>query len=142
MMGLMRGLLAMVGPASRSSRHLGRAGERLAARYLKRHGYRVLLRNHTTRVGEADIVCCGPDGRTIVVVEVKTRARVRGDTSSPPPEASITAHKRRKLLQVARVLRSERGWEDRPLRIDVIAIDWPPSGRAEIRHFESAVTEN
>lgn len=139
---MMHRLLAIVRPARRSSGQLGRDGERLAARHLQRLGYRVLLRNHTTRVGEADLVCCGPDRHTIVIVEVKTRAREKIDASSPPPEASITAHKRRKLLQVARAIRSERGWEDRPICIDVVAIDWPSRGRPTIRHFTRAVTEN
>ncbi|PYJ20953.1 MAG: YraN family protein [Verrucomicrobia bacterium] len=61
---------------SPKSGHLGRGarGERLACRYLKRNGYKVLVRNFRGRSGgEIDIVCRNND--TLVFVEVKTRAR-------------------------------------------------------------------
>src|SRR5947208_13934233 len=56
--------------------HLGRGarGESVACRYLKRNGYKVLVRNFRGRSGgEIDIVCRNND--TLVFVEVKTRAR-------------------------------------------------------------------
>ena len=55
--------------------HLGRAGERLAAEHLERLGYRIVARNHRTRFGEIDLIA--DDGKTLVIVEVKTR-RGRG----------------------------------------------------------------
>jgi putative endonuclease len=46
----------------------------LACRYLKRSGYKILLRNFRGRSGgEIDVVCRERD--TLVFVEVKTRAR-------------------------------------------------------------------
>lgn len=51
---------------------LGTSGERLAARFLRRNGYKILYRNFRGRSGgEIDIVC--RDGDTLVFVEVKTR---------------------------------------------------------------------
>src|SRR5919204_6192662 len=61
---------------SLSSGHLrrGALGEKLACRYLKRSGYKILLRNFRGRSGgEIDVVC--RDNDTLVFVEVKTRAR-------------------------------------------------------------------
>lgn len=119
---------------------LGRRGERAAAAYLRRAGYRVLDRNVRNVIGEADLVCLGADGRTIVVVEVKTRlVREEDERGGPPPEANITAHKRRKLVGVARLIADQRGWRDRPLRIDVVAVEWPERGKPVIRHHENAV---
>ena len=47
-------------------------GEKLAARYLRRHGFKVLYRNFRGRQGgEIDLVC--REGDTLVFVEVKTR---------------------------------------------------------------------
>ncbi len=66
----LRGLLA-----SRKAAHLerGATGEKLACRFLKRNGYKVLYRNFRGRSGgEIDIVCREHD--TLVFVEVKTRA--------------------------------------------------------------------
>ena len=52
----------------------GTHGEKLACRFLKRNGYKVLFRNFRGRSGgEIDIVCRHKD--TLVFVEVKTRTR-------------------------------------------------------------------
>jgi putative endonuclease len=54
--------------------HLGARGEKLAARHLRRHGYKILYRNFRGREGgEIDLVCRDRD--TLVFVEVKTRTR-------------------------------------------------------------------
>ena len=53
---------------------LGHRGEKLACRFLRRNGYKVLYRNFRGRTrGEIDIVCREND--TLVFVEVKTRTR-------------------------------------------------------------------
>ncbi len=50
----------------------GASGERLACRFLRRNGYKILYRNFKGRSGgEIDIVC--RDNDTLVFVEVKTR---------------------------------------------------------------------
>ena len=121
---------------------LGPMGERVAARHLRRRGYRVLGRNLMTRFGEADLLCEGPC-RCVVVVEVKARRFRQG---VPPPEASVTQTKRRKLVRVLEHLAKQNGWSDRPRRIDVVSVEfharrWLPP-RATVRHFENAVMGN
>src|SRR5881396_2784363 len=51
---------------------LGERGENLAARELRNKGYRIIARNFKCVMGEIDIVA--RDGKTLVFVEVKTRA--------------------------------------------------------------------
>src|SRR5205814_9160750 len=61
---------------SSKSLHLRRGahGEKLACRFLRHNGYKILYRNFKgRRVGEIDIVCRDRD--TLVFVEVKTRTR-------------------------------------------------------------------
>jgi len=61
--------------APRKAAHLerGASGEKLACRFLKRNGYKILYRNFRGRSGgEIDIV--SRDGDTLVFVEVKTRS--------------------------------------------------------------------
>ena len=61
---------------SSKSGHLrrGARGEKLACRFLKRSGYKILFRNFRGRSGgEIDVVC--RDNDTLVFVEVKTRTR-------------------------------------------------------------------
>lgn len=53
---------------------LGARGEKLAARHLRRRGFKILYRNFRGRQGgEIDLVCRDRD--TLVFVEVKTRTR-------------------------------------------------------------------
>src|SRR6266516_2064686 len=65
-------------PSKASSRpqHLrrGARGEKLACRFLRRNGYKILYRNFRGRSGgEIDVVCRDDD--TLVFVEVKARTR-------------------------------------------------------------------
>jgi putative endonuclease len=54
---------------------LGREGERVAGKFLRRNGYRILYRNfRSTRGGEVDLVCRDRRADTLVFVEVKTRS--------------------------------------------------------------------
>jgi len=117
---------------------IGPAGERLAARRLRRNGYRVIARNVRTDLGEVDLICRAPDKRTIVFVEVKTR-RVNETGSPHRPERSVGAAKQAKLRRLAELVSIKRGWTDRPLRIDVVAVEWPAKGRPVVRHTERAV---
>jgi putative endonuclease len=62
--------------AAGQAEHLerGTRGEKLASRFLRKHGYKILHRNFRGRSGgEIDIVCRDRD--TLVFVEVKTRTR-------------------------------------------------------------------
>lgn len=138
MLGPLLARLGAGGAGEPQSRKLGRAGERLAARHLRALGYRILGRNVKVKIGEADIVAEAPDRKTIVIVEVKTRSRgsnrsLLGEVVAP--EASVHQTKRRKLRAIARVLVNANGWRDRPVRIDVVAIEWPQGQRKpELRH--------
>lgn len=143
----MSGVAALVaswfgrGKASRRD-PLGPRGERIAMRHLRAKGYRRLGANVRTAGGEVDLIALAPDKRTIVFVEVKAkRVASEGARMSPPPEASVHARKRGKLLLVAKQVARARGWTDRPLRIDVVAVEAPDRGAPTVRHYENAVTE-
>ena len=74
---------------------LGERGEKSAAKHLRRHGYRVLVRRFKTHAGEIDIVC--RHGEWLVFVEVKTR---KSDDYGMPSEA-VTQEKQRHMSRVA-----------------------------------------
>ncbi len=70
---------------------LGKRGEKLACRFLRQNGYKVLYRNFKGRTGgEIDIVCRDDD--TLVFVEVKTRG---GEKFGRPFEAIAPDQQRR-----------------------------------------------
>lgn len=75
---------------------LGRKGERLARRFLRKNGYVVLYRNfRAPRGGEVDIVA--RDGETLVFVEVKTRKSLRFGH----PEEAVDLKKQRLIARGA-----------------------------------------
>ncbi|NOT02411.1 MAG: YraN family protein [Phycisphaerales bacterium] len=112
---------------------LGARGERAAARFLKRRGFRIVARNYNCPPGEIDIIA--EDGDTLVFVEVKTRAT--GDRADP--EVNVTAFKRRQIIAAARYFVQARRAHDRPCRFDVVSVVRPQWWRrAEIEHFPDA----
>jgi putative endonuclease len=111
--------------------HLGRWGEDVAARYLRRRGLKIVDRNVRTPVGELDIVA--RDRRTLVFAEVKTR---RGLSHGFPQEA-VGARKQRQILRAAQWYLKQRNFDKLQPRFDVIAVRGDGQ-RAEIDHFPAA----
>lgn len=75
---------------------LGRRGEAIAARHLRRLGYKILYRNYRApHGGEADLVCRDHD--TLVFVEVKTRTSEAFGT----PAQAVTLPKQRLIARGA-----------------------------------------
>ncbi len=64
----------MPAPSFQTPTEAGNYGERVAASFLRRRGYRVLIRNFKTTRGEIDLVC--RHGEVLVFVEVKSRGSV------------------------------------------------------------------
>ena len=80
--------------SKKSPEHLrsGARGEKLAARFLRHNGYKVLHRNFRGRTGgEIDIVCRDKD--TLVFVEVKTR----GSEEFGRPFEAVRADQQRRI---------------------------------------------
>ena len=111
---------------------LGTAGEKAAARFLKRSGFKVLARNYTCPLGELDIVAM--DENAIVFVEVKTREHGR----DADPESNIDARKRRKLTQVARYWLGRHREPDCAYRFDAVSVLLSQDREPEIRHVVDA----
>jgi len=112
---------------------LGSRGERAAAKYLRRKGYKIVAHGNRLRSGELDLVAV--DGRTVVFVEVKTR---RSDQYGNPAEA-VDLRKQRRLTRLAVTYLKRHGLLEYPARFDVVAITWPEDRRRPaIEHFENA----
>ena len=114
-------------------RSLGQQGERAAARFLKRRGYKIVARGDRAVLGELDLVAV--EGRTIVFVEVKTR---ESQDAGHPAEA-VDDEKQRRLSRVAVAYLRRHELLDYPARFDVIAITWPRDARQPaIEHIKNA----
>ncbi len=111
---------------------LGDKGERLAVRYLKKQGYRIVARQSRSRIGEIDVISL--DGDCIVFVEVKTRS---SHAAGHPAEA-VTAAKQQQLTRAALVWLKRRGLLERRARFDVIAITWREGAEPVVEHIRNA----
>lgn len=117
-----------------NKRELGAFGEKLAKDFLKKKGYRLRESNYRCREGEIDIVAQQED--YLVFVEVRTKSSA--DFGSP--EESVTAAKKKKLINLA--LHYLQTHQELPpfWRIDVVAVELDEKGKASrIELIENAV---
>ena len=112
---------------------LGNRGENAACRFLRRQGYKILLRNCRSQWGEIDIIA--RDGDWIVFVEVKTRS----SQAAGHPSEAVTRRKQIQLTKLALVWLKQRRLLDHRARFDVIAILWPEATvEPQIEHYVNA----
>jgi putative endonuclease len=110
---------------------LGKSGEDLACRELRRRGYTIVARRYRGRCGELDIVA--RDGPTLVFVEVKARAcRSFGDAAE-----AVTGQKRHRIAQLAIEYMMRHHLTDVPCRFDVVSIQFT-AGAAAVEVFQNA----
>ena len=120
---------------------LGRYGERVAARYLKKQGYKIRQRNFVAADAEIDIICESAD--TIVYVEVKTRT-VGHATEASRPAAAVTPEKQRKILRAARFYKPRHHVHKRQ-RFDIVEVytdGKQPPHTVRICHMPGAFTRD
>jgi putative endonuclease len=111
-------------------RRLGQHGEALARQYFVSRGYEVLGEN--VRLGRVEIDLLVRQQRTVVFVEVKTRA---GDAFGTPEEA-VTVRKQQQVARgIAHWLRAHP--DVGAVRFDVVAVTVSPTGASRLRHHQA-----
>ena len=94
----------------------GQKAEGMAARYLKRCGYKIIARNHRTRSGEIDIIA--REGETLVFIEVKARTSNRYGSA----KAAVTHQKQRQIAKVALAYLQSTDQSHVKARFDVVTV--------------------
>lgn len=107
---------------SPARQRIGTRGEEIAARYLRRRGWRILERNVRLGRGELDIIA--QEGEELVIVEVRT---VREGFIEPAE--SVRKEKLRSLERLSQLYLRKKGWEGR-YRIDLITIVLDTAGKS------------
>lgn len=116
---------------------LGKRGEELAAKFLKKLKYRILERNFNTRWGELDIVAKDQKAGEIVFVEVRTRS----STGFMHPGESVYYTKQNRLRKAAHIWLSENfNTEPPPCRFDIVSVVIAKDAEPVIEHFPEAFT--
>jgi len=127
---------------------LGKAGEDLAAIFLKRKGYGILDRNFRRKFGEIDIVARAPDG-TLVFVEVKTLKNYGPEGLKP--EDNLSSAKLRKFKRICEGyvasnedhVNEKKGWRMDLICVEIPREDWNYEDLTKIekdcviRHYEN-----
>jgi putative endonuclease len=113
---------------------LGPQGERMAADFLKKKGYRIVAAGYRQRLGEIDLIAV--DGRCIVFVEVKTWK----SDSDQDPSSAVDRSKQQKLTRAGLIYLKENRLLEMQARFDVVSIVWDgqASSVPKIRHFPHA----
>jgi putative endonuclease len=101
---------------TRERLELGRRGEELALKKIKRLGYTCIARNYRCALGEVDLIA--KDGDTLVFIETKTR---KGASLAYAKEA-IDARKKRQLSKVALAFMKANNCCEVKSRFDVVAV--------------------
>lgn len=104
----------------------------MAARFLRRKGFRILTRRLRNPFGEIDLIAL--ERQTIVFVEVKTW---RSQTEDPA--IAVDAEKQRRLTNAALAFLKQHQLLEHAARFDVVSIRWPEGRRSpHVRHFINA----
>jgi putative endonuclease len=121
-------------------RKTGNVGEDAAARYLRKHGYKILERNYAELDAEIDIIA--KNREYYVFVEVKTRTLGHQSPKEPRPASSVTPDKQKKIITVAK-------WylgtvpKGRKIRFDIVEVYLDEKREVQrIMHLENAFNYN
>lgn len=107
---------------------LGRRGEDLAHRYLRKQGFTIVARNYRLAAGDGEADLIAWEKETLVFVEVKSR---KSDQHGPP-ERAIDDRKRQHLKRIAReyTRKTETPWEH--VRFDLVTVVFSDPPRIEL----------
>lgn len=119
-------------PLSHNQR-LGRRGEELAARHLRRLGHEILDRNWRSPSGRGELDIVTLLEERVIAVEVKTRSSV----AFGHPFEAIRRAKLERLYRLGWEWCAVNGMAGRLARVDVIAVLLPRRGEITIEHLEA-----
>lgn len=108
----------------------GKHGEKLAANYLKNHGYEILEENYRHKRGEIDIIA--KKKGLLVFVEVKSKTIDKYGF----PEEAVDSKKEEMIITTADQYLFDKNWQG-PIRFDIISI-LGQGDNTEISHFKDA----
>lgn len=122
----------------KQKKSIGKEGEKIAAEFLKRKGFRIITRNFKNnkgrQLGEIDIIA--EKDKELVFVEVKTRELEKYHGTLP--EENITFSKIQKLNKIASSYININGFWDKSYHFDAISV-WLSKDfkKYDIKHIEN-----
>jgi len=105
---------------------VGRIGERIAEKALRKEGMKVLDRNYRFGHWEIDLILWERKTGTIVFAEVKARS----ESTIGLPREAVTYTKQKHLRRAAEAYCLQNGYAEYPVRFDVVEV-WLESKHVE-----------
>lgn len=109
----------------------GNLAEQLAADFLDKKGYKILVKNYRYQKAEIDIIASFEN--LIIIVEVKAR----GSDIFMEPQEAVTKKKIKSLVMAADFFMKDRNL-DQEVRFDIIAVLPDERKKLQITHLEDA----
>ena len=118
----------------RTTKEIGNKGEKIAADYLKKQGYRIVSKNFVSAHGEIDIIAQNKD--FLVFVEVKSRKNNEENFKNYGlPSEAVTKNKQKHIIFTAKIYLQQHH-TDKALRFDVIEVYMDKN--VKVNHIEDA----
>jgi len=111
---------------------LGSRGEKLAAKYLKSHGLKIIRKNYSTVLGEIDIIAREKD--TLVFIEVKSRTEGLEGSA----EYAVDRKKRYRIARTALWYLNENKIGPVDCRFDVVTVLFSGSAAPRVNVIKNA----
>lgn len=111
--------------------NFGNLAEQLAADFLEKKGYKILVKNYRYQKAEIDIIASFE--KLIIIVEVKAR----GSDIFMEPQEAVTKKKIKSLVMAADFFMKDRNL-DQEVRFDIIAVLPDERKKLQITHLEDA----
>ena len=115
---------------------LGQLGEKIAADFLIKNGYKIVDRNRHISKNEIDIIA--EDSSFLVFVEVKTRSVSYEESSAYGSPGRAVDYKKRANIVLAAKTYLMSNYTDKQPRIDVIEVYMIGKDEPIINHIKSA----
>ncbi|HEY3402145.1 MAG TPA: YraN family protein [Ohtaekwangia sp.] len=114
----------------KNQNEIGQEGERLAAEFLVRKGFEIVLKNYRHRHAEIDLIVKRDDW--LIFVEVKARSSM----DYGQPEDFVGSQKISKIFEAAEEYIFATDWQGH-VRFDVVSVKL--GNEPVIEHFEDAI---
>ena len=136
-------------PESPSHLELGERGEKLAASFLRKHDYRIVVTNFVAPIGhsksgrpitgEIDIIAYDESSLPFILTFIEVKTRTSAEIAAP--EAAVDLKKQRQIVRASRVYRRLLSIADEPYRYDVVSIILARDKEMELTLFRGYFTD-
>lgn len=100
----------------KSKQHVGQTGEKAAAEFLRKQGFKVIECNFRTPLGEIDVIAEEDDVLCFIEVKMKRSGAYGG------PAEAVTSRKQHQIAKVAAVYAARNCPNGKTCRFDVVTV--------------------